>query len=107
MSSYRWTINGQGGEQSPPLEVHQGERVRLRIVNKTTMFHPLHVHGHTFQIVRPDTEAGPRKDTVIVPPGQTVQVDLLATNPGQWLTHCHNLYHHMAGMMTTLSYRTG
>ena len=61
----------------------------------------MHVHGHTFAL----TAGGTRKDTVIVRPMQTVEVDLQADNPGQWATHCHNIYHAEAGMMTTLSYR--
>jgi FtsP/CotA-like multicopper oxidase with cupredoxin domain len=62
------------------------------------------VHGHTFQ-VRHAGVPGARKDTVMVMPGQTVTADLVADNPGQWLTHCHNLYHGEAGMMTVLSYQ--
>ncbi|PZS03624.1 MAG: copper oxidase [Pseudonocardiales bacterium] len=103
MASYRWTINGRTYDHRQPLPVRQGERVRLRFTNKTRMFHPMHVHGHTFQI-RNGSQAGPRKDTVIVPPSRTVVADLNADNPGQWLTHCHNVYHQEAGMMTVLSY---
>ena len=65
------------------------------------MFHPMHLHGHTFEV-----EGGARKDTVIVRPMQQLAVDLDASNPGQWMTHCHSLYHAEAGMMTLLSYRT-
>ncbi len=100
---YAWTINGEAYDPNRGLEVHQGQRVRLRFANTTTMFHPMHLHGHTFQ-VRGAAGAGPRKDTVIVLPHQTVEVDFDATNPGQWLTHCHNIYHGEAGMMTVVSY---
>jgi FtsP/CotA-like multicopper oxidase with cupredoxin domain len=65
------------------------------------MFHPMHVHGHTFAL----HGNGVRKDTVIVRPMQSLVVDLEAGNPGQWATHCHNIYHAESGMMTTLSYR--
>ena len=101
MADYRWTINGKTFDDSDPLEVRQGERVRLRLRNMTMMFHPMHVHGHTFGL----RDTGVRKDTVIVRPMQAVEVDLDADNPGQWATHCHNIYHAEAGMMTTLSYR--
>jgi multicopper oxidase len=101
MVPYRWTINGSTFPESGPLSVRQGERVRLRLFNHSMMFHPMHVHGHTFALVG----GGPRKDTVIVRPMQAVEVDLDAVNPGQWATHCHNAYHMEAGMMTTLSYR--
>ena len=101
MGSYRWTINGRTFDDAEPLAVQAGERVRLRLRNATMMFHPMHLHGHTFALVR----GGARKDTVIVPPMRQVEVELQADNPGQWALHCHNAYHMAAGMMTTLSYR--
>lgn len=104
-TGYSWTINGETYDQHTPLEVTQGERVRLRFVNKTMMFHPMHLHGHTFEVVNA-TGPGPRKDTALVLANQTVEVDLDATNPGQWLVHCHNLYHGEAGMMSVMSYVT-
>jgi multicopper oxidase len=102
MTPYRWTINGKTFPDTDPLVVTQGERVRLRFTNMSMMFHPMHVHGHTFAV----EGTGVRKDTVIVRPMQTLTVDLDADNPGQWATHCHNIYHAESGMMTTLSYRT-
>ncbi|WP_406045620.1 multicopper oxidase family protein [Micromonospora sp. NBC_00898] len=101
MMPYRWTINGATFDHADPLLVSRGERVRLEFVNTTTMFHPMHVHGHTFGVAG----GGARKDTVIVPPGRTVAVDLDADNPGQWMTHCHNAYHAETGMMVNLAYR--
>jgi FtsP/CotA-like multicopper oxidase with cupredoxin domain len=100
---YRWTINGKTYDPRDGLPVREGQRVRLRIQNKSTMFHPMHLHGHTFQ-VRTQANRDPRKDTVIVLPGRSLEVDFDADNPGQWLTHCHNVYHGEAGMMTVLSY---
>ena len=102
-NGYTWTINGQLYDPSRGLPVMEGQRVRLRFINTTSMFHPMHLHGHTFQ-VRRSVGAGPRKDTVNVLPKTTVQVDFEADNPGQWLTHCHNVYHGEAGMMTVVSY---
>jgi FtsP/CotA-like multicopper oxidase with cupredoxin domain len=84
------------------LQVATDERVRLRLVNHTMMFHPMHLHGHTFGLV----DGGARKDTVIVRPMQMLEVDLDTDNPGQWALHCHNVLHAEAGMMTTLSYRS-
>ena len=100
---YTWTINGQTYSPDQGLPVHAGQRVRLAMSNTTTMFHPMHLHGHTFQVVAP-SGVGPRKDTVNVLPGQTVTVEFDADNPGQWLTHCHNIYHGESGMMTVVSY---
>ncbi|GIG66998.1 multicopper oxidase family protein [Phytomonospora endophytica] len=102
MASYRWTINGAQHPDVPPLTVHEGQRARLVVKNATTMFHPMHLHGHTFQIAG---KAGPlRKDTLLVLPGQEFALDVDAVNPGQWMIHCHNLYHGEAGMMATFSY---
>ena len=100
MRDYRWTINGTTFEDAEPLALSQGQRVRLRFRNATMMFHPMHVHGHTFALAR----GGLRKDTLIVRPMEAVEVDVDADNPGQWAAHCHNIYHAESGMMTTLSY---
>jgi FtsP/CotA-like multicopper oxidase with cupredoxin domain len=81
--------------------MRQGERVRLRLVNRSMMFHPIHVHGHTFGL----NGSGLRKDTAIVLPMQSLDVDLDATNPGEWMVHCHNIYHAERGMMTQLTYK--
>jgi FtsP/CotA-like multicopper oxidase with cupredoxin domain len=107
MARYDWGINGQAFDMSRPGALQflmtQGQRVRIVFANTTTMYHPMHIHGHTFQL-GPD---GPRKDTVIVKPGQHVACDFDAANPGQWMTHCHNLYHApQGGMMAMLSYQT-
>jgi FtsP/CotA-like multicopper oxidase with cupredoxin domain len=113
MTSYRWTINGRASDHlrpsdAPALPLRDGERLRLRFVNLSPMFHPMHVHGHTFQVrIRGGAAgAGPRKDTVIVRPLETVVCDLAADNPGTWMTHCHNLYHAESGMMALLAYRS-
>ena len=100
LGSYRWTINGKTFTESTPLPVSQGQRVRLRYINRTMMFHPMHLHGHTFQVAG----GGARKDTVIVRPMQQVDIDFDADNPGQWVTHCHNIYHAESGIMVTVSY---
>ena len=102
MTPYRWTINGNAFPDGDPLPIEAGERVRLRFQNMSMMFHPMHVHGHTFGLVR----GGARKDTVIVRPMQTVEVDFDANNPGQWAAHCHNIYHAETGMMTSLAYQS-
>ncbi len=107
MARYDWGINGQALDMSRPGALQflmaAGQRVRIIFANATTMYHPMHIHGHTFQL----GPAGPRKDTVIVRPGQQVACDFDAANPGQWMTHCHNLYHApQGGMMALLSYQT-
>lgn len=99
----RWLINGAAYADHEPLEIRADERVRLVMRNRSMMFHPMHVHGHTFAIAGSGS-AGIRKDTVNVLPMQSLSVDLQADNPGQWLVHCHNLYHGELGMMTVVSY---
>ncbi len=106
MTRYDWGINGQAFDMSRPGALQflmtEGQRVRVIFANTTTMYHPMHIHGHTFQV----GQAGPRKDTVIVLPGQQLACDFDAANPGQWMTHCHNLYHApQGGMMARLSYQ--
>ncbi|MQS37145.1 multicopper oxidase domain-containing protein, partial [Streptomyces katsurahamanus] len=69
----------------------------------TGMWHPLHLHGHTFALA--NVKDGARKDTAVILPNATLTVDFDADNPGLWMIHCHNVYHAEAGMMTVLGYR--
>ncbi|HEX2905201.1 MAG TPA: multicopper oxidase family protein [Jatrophihabitans sp.] len=98
-----WLINGRTFAEHEPLDVKAGERVRLVMSNQSMMFHPMHLHGHTFAVANGGGR-GLRKDTINVLPMQTLAVDLQADNPGQWAFHCHNIYHGELGMMTVLSY---
>ncbi|MEV4434511.1 multicopper oxidase family protein [Streptomyces sp. NPDC049585] len=101
MARYDWAINGKPYDPERRLPVRVGERVRLVFVNDTTMWHPMHLHGHTFAL----PGGGPRKDTAIVLPGRRLEADFDADNPGLWMIHCHNVYHAESGMMTVLGYR--
>jgi FtsP/CotA-like multicopper oxidase with cupredoxin domain len=74
----------------------------LDITNDTTMWHPVHLHGHTPQIGR--QPGGARKDTVNLLTGAKTSLVFQADNPGEWMFHCHNAYHLEAGMATTVSY---
>jgi FtsP/CotA-like multicopper oxidase with cupredoxin domain len=102
MMTYTWGINGQPFGSGTPIEVSQGERLRFNFNNQTMMWHPMHLHGHTFALTSEFGSA--RKDTVNVLPGETVSVDFLADNPGQWMTHCHNTYHLESGMAAVVAY---
>ncbi|MEU6540017.1 multicopper oxidase family protein [Streptomyces sp. NPDC047000] len=106
MATYDWAVNGVPYDMDDPLAnpvvVEEGQRVRLDFVNASRMWHPMHLHGHTYQL----GTSGPRKDTTIVRPGRTVPVYFDARNPGEWMLHCHNLYHGAVGMMAVLAYRT-
>jgi len=101
METYEWGFDGRRYDPRDPIVIDEGQRVRLSFTNKTPMWHPVHVHGHTFQL----GDRGPRKDTVIVRPRETVHCDFLADNPGRWMVHCHNAYHAEVGMMRLLGYR--
>ncbi|MFJ9542128.1 multicopper oxidase family protein [Streptomyces sp. NPDC101225] len=105
MMTYNWAINGRRFDMSDPtahpITVERGQRVRLDFVNTTTMWHPMHLHGHTYQL----GGSGPRKDTAIVLPRKTVSVFFDADNPGRWMLHCHNAYHGEAGMMALVGYQ--
>lgn len=106
MMGFVWGFNGRRFGEVEPLPVRQGERVELRFINRTDMSHPIHLHGHPFQVVAIDDVpiAGALRDTVLVPIGGSVAVAFFANNPGHWALHCHNLYHMVAGMMTSLRY---
>jgi FtsP/CotA-like multicopper oxidase with cupredoxin domain len=76
------------------------------MTNRTMMSHPMHLHGHVFQVVAINGKrlSGALRDTVLVPAMTSVTIAFDADNPGRWAFHCHNLYHMESGMMTTLQY---
>jgi len=102
-TGYEWGINGPY-PNNKPFSVFQGQQAALTFTNKSRMWHPMHLHGHTFAVMKPDGSLGARKDTVIVLPNQSVKVAILADNPGYWPMHCHNAYHAEAGMFSTFDY---
>ncbi|OYV35214.1 MAG: copper oxidase [Acidocella sp. 20-61-6] len=106
MMGYDWGIDGRQWQNHQPILVKQSERVGLDIINDGMMAHPIHLHGHHFQVVAVNGTAlsGAMRDTVLVPPMGSVRIAFDAGNPGRWLFHCHNLYHMAAGMMTELRY---
>ncbi|MGO9693991.1 MAG: multicopper oxidase family protein [Mycobacterium sp.] len=104
MVQYNWMINGEPYDKTNPLQVRQGQRPTITFDNTTMMYHPIHLHGHTFQLLKADGSPGARKDTVIVLPKQKILAVLVADNPGTWVMHCHNTYHQFAGMQTRLDY---
>jgi FtsP/CotA-like multicopper oxidase with cupredoxin domain len=107
MATYSWSLNNVvWNKDIPPLPIAEGERVELVLVNKTPMPHPMHLHGHEFQVVEIDGKRFPGavRDTVMVTPGRRVVIAFDANNPGLWAFHCHLLYHLDAGMFTTFKY---
>ena len=106
MQGYRWTINGESYPNRSSLMVRQRERVAIHFENRNGMGHPMHLHGHVFQVVEINGKsfAGPLRDTVLVPAKGTCSVLLDADQPGLWAFHCHIMYHAESGMFTTLLY---
>lgn len=103
MAAYRWGLT-----TNEPIVVDVGDRVEVTLRNISMMAHPMHLHGHHFQVVAIDGQrfAGAVRDTVLVPPMRSVTIAVDAGNPGQWAFHCHHLYHMATGMMSTFAYRT-
>ncbi|MDE2240469.1 MAG: multicopper oxidase domain-containing protein, partial [Rhodospirillales bacterium] len=109
MNPYKWSINGAYWPNIVPMMVSYGKRVEVEIINNSMMAHPMHLHGHAFQVVQINGHAisGAVRDTVLVPPMMgSVKIAFDADNPGRWAFHCHNLYHMMSGMMTELRYES-
>lgn len=105
--NYMWTLDGAMHGQDTPLAVKSGDRFELTFMNHTTMSHPMHLHGHHFQVVAINGRrfAGAMRDTVLVPAHMgMVTVAFDADNAGKWALHCHHLYHMAGGMMTSMAY---
>jgi CopA family copper-resistance protein len=106
MERYMWAFDGvKFNEIKGPIPFRQDERVRITLVNDTMMAHPIHLHGHYFELVTGHGEYAPRKHTVNVLPGGKVTFDVTMDAPGDWAFHCHLLYHMHAGMMQVVSIR--
>jgi FtsP/CotA-like multicopper oxidase with cupredoxin domain len=106
MAPYAWSLNGEYWPNVTPLMIARGQRVAIEMVNHSMMAHPMHLHGHAFQVVAINGAplAGAVRDTVLVPPMGSVTIAFDADNPGRWAFHCHNLYHMMTGMITEVRY---
>ncbi|HEX8214735.1 MAG TPA: copper resistance system multicopper oxidase [Allosphingosinicella sp.] len=106
MERFMWSMDGEKLSENPePYRFARNERVRMRLVNDTMMTHPMHIHGHFWEIVNGNPGNQPLKHTVKVPPGRFVDLDLTADAPGDWAFHCHLLYHMHAGMMRVVKVR--
>jgi CopA family copper-resistance protein len=106
MERYMWAFDGEKlNEVKAPIPFLKDERVRITLVNDTMMGHPIHLHGHFFELVTGHGEYAPRKHTVQVQPGGTVTFDVTTDAIGDWAFHCHMLYHMHAGMMQVVTVR--
>jgi FtsP/CotA-like multicopper oxidase with cupredoxin domain len=106
MSNYSWSLNDKFWPNPDVLMVKHGQRVLIDMMNHSMMAHPIHLHGHAFQVMAINNTkiGGAVRDTVLVPPLGRVMVAFDAKNPGRWALHCHNLYHMVTGMLTEVQY---
>ncbi len=104
MERYVWHINGKAISQDRLIFINKGEVVRFIFENETMMHHPMHLHGHFFRVLNASGERSPLKHTVDVPPHASRTIEFYANEPGQWMLHCHNLYHMKSGMARVVRY---
>ena len=111
MSGATWAMNGMSmtgdgqPEIKPLITLKRRQCCVLALRNATAWWHPMHLHGHSFRVISRNGKTNPRRewrDTVLVPPRETVEVAFVADNPGDWMSHCHVTDHQMAGMMAVL-----
>ncbi|MDF0596871.1 multicopper oxidase family protein [Psychromarinibacter halotolerans] len=107
MSPYVWTINGSVWNEHTPISVAQGARVAMMFHNMSMMAHPMHLHGHVFQVIAIGGQSisGALRDTVLVPAMGSVTVAFDAGEAAAWMMHCHHMGHLATGMMTELQVR--
>ncbi len=105
-ADYVWGLNGKASMHETLFGVRLGERVAVMLHNMTGMAHPMHLHGHHFQVIDINGQriAGAVRDTILVPPNEAVTIAFDADNPGNWAFHCHHVYHMNAGMMGAVAY---
>ncbi|WP_413577749.1 multicopper oxidase domain-containing protein [Bdellovibrio sp. HCB290] len=104
MRRYVWHINGKTISEDRLLTVNPGEIVRIVFQNDSMMHHPMHLHGHFFRVLNENGQYSPWKHTVDVPPMQSRTIEFYTDEVGQWMLHCHNLYHMVAGMARVIRY---
>ncbi|TLD70364.1 hypothetical protein FEM03_11555 [Phragmitibacter flavus] len=105
MERYQWGFNGKTMAEEALIPVKKGEVLRFELVNDTMMHHPLHLHGHFFRVVNRHGDHSPLKHTVDLPPMGKATIEFEANEVGDWVFHCHLLYHMMAGMTRIVTYQ--
>lgn len=104
MERYVWFLNNKPLSESEAILVRKGEAVRLIMINRTMMHHPMHLHGHFFRVINGQEAFAPLKHTVDVAPMSTTVIEFDANEFGDWFFHCHLLYHMKAGMARVVHY---
>ncbi len=106
MDHFIWFINGVPGYKAHPIILEPGKRYRFVFTNTSMMHHPMHLHGHWFILRKGNGAYDPLLHTIDVPPGATITADVDTDASGQWLFHCHMIYHMMTGMSRLFQYST-
>ena len=104
MRTYNWSFNDVPLSAADKIKIKRGEVVRFHFINETMMDHPLHLHGHFFRVLVGNGEYDPLKHTLNVAPFEKISIEFYANEEKDWFFHCHNLYHHKAGMARVISY---
>ena len=103
-----WVVNGvvaDGHALKPALTLERGRSYVIALRNDTRWHHPIHLHGHSFRVIRRDGEPTRHRewqDTVLMAPDEGVDIAFVADNPGDWMLHCHILEHQSGGMMSVI-----
>jgi FtsP/CotA-like multicopper oxidase with cupredoxin domain len=105
MERYVWSFNGKTFSEEGVIPIKRGEVIRIEFFNDTMMHHPLHLHGHFFRVLMGQGKYSPLKHTIDLPPMTKRTVEFEANEKGDWLFHCHLLYHMHAGMTRIFSYQ--
>ncbi|MEN8190461.1 MAG: multicopper oxidase domain-containing protein [Thermodesulfobacteriota bacterium] len=104
MDRYVWSFNNITLSDADKILIRRGENVRFKLINKTMMHHPMHLHGHFFRVLNGQGDHAPLKHTVDVAPMQTTVLEFLANEDKDWFFHCHILYHMASGMARVVHY---
>jgi hypothetical protein len=104
MDRYIWLINGKAIFEDRNITIKENEVIRFTFVNNSMMHHPFHLHGHFFRVLTDKGDKSPMKHTVDVPPHGTKTIEFYSDEPGEWMLHCHNLYHLKTGMARVVKY---
>ena len=104
MIRFVWTLDGKTFSEADMINVRQGEKVRFTFINDSMMHHPMHLHGHFFRLVTSAGNLSPMKHTIDVPPMTSHTIEFAADEPGDWMMHCHVLYHLAIGMARVVHY---
>ncbi|OJF90180.1 multicopper oxidase family protein [Alkalibacterium sp. 20] len=108
MGNSTFTINEEVFPDTESIEVEEDDIIKATLINESQFDHPMHLHGHYFQIIAINGEKLDNpivKDMINVEPGESIEIVFQADNPGAWAFHCHDLNHSAGGMMTLLEYQ--